>query len=55
MSEETLYKSNRQKKIEERQALQLDALIASAIRKQRTAGLRPRFKQQDFNQYWTTQ
>ena len=28
MSEETLYKSNRQKKIEERQALQLDALIA---------------------------
>ena len=28
MSENVLYKSNRQKKIEERQALQLDALIA---------------------------
>ena len=28
MSEDVLYKSNRQKKIEERQALQLDALIA---------------------------
>jgi len=28
VSEDVLYKSNRQKKIEERQALQLDALIA---------------------------